>query len=111
MKKKPKRYEIDSFKKLCNIINEDNFEALTTDLVMWLTYHVHMMREIRKMNPEITKGKSNWEISATSFIWINDGEHKMEGVNVKDQTTGEVTFFKFSEKTSTTGTEQPEQPK
>lgn len=91
----PKVYEIDSFEKLCNVINRENFESLTTDLVLWLGYHVAYVEQVRKDLPN-TKDKSNWDLAKSSFIWTNDGKHDLTGVKVKNQLTGEVREFKFN---------------
>lgn len=95
--KKPtgKRYEIDSFKKLCNIINDDNYEQITTDLCHWLGFHISIMRDIRKKHPKETKGKTNWELAQTSFIWIDDGKNDLKAVLVKNKDTGETNTIKL----------------
>lgn len=94
-----KQYEIDSFEKLCNIINEDNFEALTTDLIMWLSYHVKYMKSLRKQLPKkYTKDKTNWDLGKSSFIWIDDGKHDMKFVHIKNLLTGEIKIFELTPK-------------
>jgi hypothetical protein len=93
--KEPKRYEIDSFEKLCNVINEKNIESLTADLVMWLAFHVEAMKQIRKKHPKLAKGKSNWELCKTTFIWIDDGKNEMKEIILRNQDTGEVKTIPF----------------
>jgi hypothetical protein len=89
-KKEPKQYEIDSFEKLCNVINSENYKAITMDLVMWLGYHVDFIEKIRKEHPEFTKDKTNFELFKSSFIWIDDGKNDFKEVVVKNESTGEV---------------------
>jgi len=89
-KKSPKQYEIDSFEKLINVIDEDNFSHLTTDLLLWLNYHILFMKDLRKSLPKKTKGKTNWDLCHSTFIYIADGKHEMNKVIVKNKLTGEV---------------------
>lgn len=95
--KKPKEYHIDSFEKLVNVINSDNFQAIAEDLLLWLTYVVIFYEEARKSNPEL-KDKTNWEITKCNFIWIDDGKHDMKSVNIHNTETGEVSVIKFKSK-------------
>ena len=93
-KKKVKQYEIDSFERLCNVINRKNFESLTTDLLLWLGYHVQMMEELRKEFPKL-KNKLNSELGKSTFIWIDDGKNETKEVIIRNQWTGEVKIFKL----------------
>ena len=93
-KAKPKTYEIDSFEKLINTINEDNFKHLTTDLLMWLSYNVKFMKVVRKDIPE-AKGLTNWDLCQTRFVYIADGKHDMKSVVLKNTLTGEVKTFEL----------------
>jgi hypothetical protein len=90
MAKKPKTYEIKSFEQLVNVVNRDNMEAITTDLLMWLMYCVQFYEEARKLNPDL-KDKTNWELSKCHFIWIDDGKHDMKETKIILQETGEQT--------------------
>ncbi len=94
MAKKPKQYEIDSFEKLINIINEDNFENLSTDLVHWLAIATAHYKTMRDQYPDQCKGKTNWEIAKAYFTWIDDGKHEHE-IKITNPQTGEVTKSKF----------------
>jgi len=94
---KPKEYEIDSFDKLVNLINEDNFEDLTHDLMLWLAYNVKVMKMLREKAPEDTQGKQNSEIVRATFIWIDDGKHNLREVKLKNDVTGEITIVNFVE--------------
>ncbi len=93
-KKETIHYEIDSFEKLINLINEDNFEHLSTDLILWLGYQIRFMQGVRKRLPKrLTKGKTNWELCKTTFIYIPDGKHDMKSVVLKNTLTGEIKTF------------------
>ena len=92
---KPKKYEIDSFEKLCNLVNEENAQNLATDLAGWLLYYNQVMTETRKNHPEETKGLTNSQIAEASFIWIDDNKHELKGVKITDSHTGEVTYNSF----------------
>lgn len=95
-KKVTTHYEIDSFEKLINLINEDNFEHLTTDLIMWLGYQIKFMASVRKQFPKsYLKGKTNWDLCQTRFIYIADGKHDMKSVVLKNTLTGEVKTFEL----------------
>lgn len=96
-----KTYEIDSFEKLCNVINADNFESITKDLVLWLHYHVRMMESIRKQDPKYCKGKTNWDITNTCFVWTNDGINDITHISVKNKLTGEVRKIEFGKSNKT----------
>ena len=95
-KKQVTHYEIDSFEKLINLIDEKNFGHLTTDLLLWLTYQVKYMSAIKKVLPkEYMKGKTNWDLCHSRFIYIPDGKHDMKSVAIKNTVTGEVKTFKL----------------
>lgn len=98
MSKEIKQYEIDSFEKLINVINKDNFEHLTTDLILWLSYQVRLMEAFRKEFPKL-KNKTNWELCQTTFIYITDGKHDMKSIVLKNKLTGEVSTFELKELT------------
>ena len=84
-------YEIDSFEKLINLINEDNFEHLATDLMMWLGYQVRFMKDVRHQFPKkYLKDKTNWDLCQTRFIYIPDGKHDMKAVVLKNTLTGKT---------------------
>jgi hypothetical protein len=85
------RYEIDSFEKLLNIINEDNFGSLSMCLLKWLKYHTLLMKQYREKYPEYAKDKSNWELGKITFIWIDDGKDDLKFVSIKNELTGQVT--------------------
>lgn len=93
---KPKRYEIDSFEKLCNVINEENYERLTVDLAGWLRYITLMNKEFREKYPKECEGKTNWEIANCSFVWIDDGKNNLKEVKVTNRETGEIETIELS---------------
>lgn len=89
-----KTYEIDSFEKLINVIDEDNFEALTLDLLNWLAYTVKISKAYREEFPKQCKGKSNWDLFKSSFIWTDDGQVEINKFQIKNGLTGEVVTIK-----------------
>ena len=95
--KKTKKYEIDTFEKLCNIVNDENVNNLAVDLASWLLYYNNTMSLVRKKHPEL-KDKLNTEIGKASFIWIDDGKHDIVSTIVKNPATGEQTEYKAKRK-------------
>lgn len=77
MKKKAKEYKVDTLDDLVNLVNKDNFDRVTIDLALWLSHIVHLMDEVRKKAPEETKGIKTSDMVKCSFVWIDDGEHKL----------------------------------
>lgn len=90
---KPKKYEIDSFEKLVNIVTEENAKRLAIDLSGWLLYIANSYEQMRKDYPKSTKGKLNSEIAKASFIWIDDNEHVMRGTKIINNDTGEIKYY------------------
>lgn len=93
---KPKRYEINSFKELINVVTPENFENLSADFLSWLAYSMIAINELRKSNPKKYAKKTNWEISECSFVWIDDGKNDLKEIRLIDQNTGEVTQVPIS---------------
>lgn len=93
-----KHYEIRSFEELCNIADDSNIESLATDLALWLIQYQKLISDIRKINPEATKGKTNWQIAEGGFNWMNDGKHDMVGFQTTIKETGETRFYKYPNK-------------
>ena len=78
-----KEYKIKSLDDLCNLVNDNNLEVLSEDVKNWLiSYHL-TIKEIRKLHPKVTDGKTNIEIAKGSFIWIDDNETKIKGVVIE----------------------------
>lgn len=88
--KKPKKYNIDSFEKLCNVVNEENIERFIPDLAGWLLYYAYVISKFRKEHPEETRGKSNIQIVKGAFIWYDDGKNDFKGVDLINNETGEI---------------------
>tara|TARA_R110000822_G_scaffold127454_1_gene262952 strand:- start:12096 stop:12386 length:291 start_codon:yes stop_codon:yes gene_type:complete len=86
---KPKEYNINSFDKLLNVINEENFDILSIDLIQWLGLYVETLKEVRKKHPEL-KDRLNSEIAKGSFIWIDDGKNDMKDIFLELKGTGEI---------------------
>lgn len=91
-----KKYEIDSFDKLLNVVNKENFEAISTSLLMWLWYTVQFYDQVKKDNPELND-KANSQISRITFTWIDDGKHELKSIITRDQNTGEIKELKLKE--------------
>ena len=91
---KIKKYDINSFERLCNVINEKNFNVFTLDLITWLSVYVRTINKIRAKYPEETKNKSNTEISAGSFVWYDDNKNDWKGITLINKETGEITTIK-----------------
>jgi len=78
-----KEYKINSFNDLCNLVNDNNLDVLAEDLKNWLVSYHFAIKEIRKLHPEVTDGKTNTEIAKGSFTWIDDNETKIKGVVIE----------------------------
>lgn len=98
MGKNHKRYEIDSFEKLINIATDENFEGLSTDMLLWLHYTMDVIKALRNKMPEETKGKTNWQVMQSVFIWVDDGKNELKEFSVKDLNTGEISRVKLKHK-------------
>lgn len=93
---KPKEYDIDSFDKLLNIINEENFTSLTSDLILFLHYNVKLIKHLRNTLPKSkTKNKTNCQLISSSFVWIDDGKNEFKFIKIKNSDTGEVTDYEL----------------
>ncbi len=95
--KKPKKYTIDSFEKLCNVVNDQNAEVLAIDLAAWLLYYNHAISEFRKAHPEF-KDKLNTELAIGSFTWVDDGKNEILGTTITNGQTGEITEKDYTNK-------------
>jgi len=90
---KEKKYEIDTFEKLLNVVNKENFDRFTIDLLQWIHYYIQVIDGTKNKYPEVCKDKTNWEIAKGKFIWIDDGKNEMKSVKVTNTKTGEVKNF------------------
>ena len=79
----PKEYKIETLKDLCDVVNNDNIETLSSDLLLWLKSYNDAIREVRKLLPEQVKDLKNSEIAEGSFVWIDDNEAGLRGVNIE----------------------------
>jgi hypothetical protein len=95
MAKKPKEYHIDSFEKICNLVNEENVIRLARDFQLWLLSYQGFIDIFRKDHPEETRGLTNSQIAKGVFIWIDDGKNDLKGVELTSKETGEKTSIKF----------------
>ena len=98
MKQQPKKYEIKTFENLINVVNKENFERLSIDLLLWLNHTVDMLDKIRKSLPKECEGKQNWEIMKCDFIWIDDGKNDLKSMRLINSNTGEVKEVKICKK-------------
>lgn len=95
--KKHKRYEIENFDQLINVVNEENFERISIDFLLWLNHIKDVVAKVRAAHHEF-KDKPNSEILKCKFIWIDDGKHELKKTILKNNTTGEVTEIKPKQK-------------
>ena len=91
--RKPRKYEIETFEQLVNIVNSENYERLGTDFLLWLHYVNAQFQNIRNNNPQYAD-KINSDIAKVKFIWIDDGKNDIKNIQLKNTTTGEVTNIK-----------------
>tara|TARA_R110000803_G_scaffold204425_1_gene270430 strand:- start:60 stop:314 length:255 start_codon:yes stop_codon:yes gene_type:complete len=80
---KPKEYKIETLKDLCDVVNSENIGTLSHDLVLWLKHYNEAIIEVRKLLPEKVKDFKNSEIAEGSFLWIDDNEAGLRGVNIE----------------------------
>lgn len=90
---KTNRYELDSFEKLVNVANSENYQMLASDLVLWLHYTIKSIEAIRKTNPKKYRNLTNWQIMESVFIWIDDGNNELLQFEVKDKLTGQISII------------------
>lgn len=95
MAKKHKKYVIDSFEKLFNVVTNENVDNLSIDLFKWFLFSQKMVEEVKRQHPKETKGKLNSEIMKFAFLWVDDGKEGMIGVELHNTKTGEVTHKMF----------------
>ena len=93
-----KQYHIDSFEKLCNVVNMENATRLAIDLGQWLMCYAATIDNIRTEYPKETKGKRNTKIAKGSFTWIDDGKNDILGSRVEIPDTGEIMEVRYDEK-------------
>jgi hypothetical protein len=89
----PKRFNIDSFERLLNVLTLDNLQCLSIDIVEWMAMYISLIEKTRKENPESTEGKSNWELIQATFVYIDDGESGIKYTQLTNKSTGEITII------------------
>lgn len=78
MKKKketPKRFTIESWSYLHDIINENNVEDFVEDFRTYIIRYAKYISKVRELIPDFCEGKSNTEIAQGIMGWIDDGKH------------------------------------
>jgi hypothetical protein len=91
MKSKPKEYNIDSFERLSNVINEHNLGNLIIDIANVFSSYLSYIKDLRIKYPKETKGKQNSQIlKLTGFTWIDDNKNEIKEIKVENKFTGEV---------------------
>tara|TARA_R110002126_G_scaffold118176_1_gene258066 strand:+ start:1757 stop:2014 length:258 start_codon:yes stop_codon:yes gene_type:complete len=77
-----KEYKIETLKDLCDVVNNDNVEVLSADLILWLKGYNESVIEIRDFlgSPE---GLNNTDVVEGSFVWIDDNQAGLRGVNIE----------------------------
>lgn len=90
MEKEEEKYTVKTWEDLLNVVNKENFERLSIDLLQWLGYYAVHIQTIRDAYPKETEGKSNTEITTGDFTWIDDGKHDVKYVEITNKNTGET---------------------
>ena len=96
--KTPKEYEIDSLKKLLNVINEENYDRIIIDLAKFLRIFTLHTKELRDKFPEETKGKTNYQLTKPIFKWIDDNKNEIKECAILDSDTGRKIIIKIPNK-------------
>lgn len=86
-----KKYHIDSFEKLCNVVNNENIERILPDLAQWLVLYADALNNLRIDQPKLCKDKTNWQLAKGAFIWHDDGKNDFKGITLHNESTGEIT--------------------
>lgn len=99
MTKEPKKYEIDSWEKLLNVVSKDNFEVFIIDLANYLHFYGSSIEDVRNKHPEETKELLNFDIIKSKFVWIDDGKNDFNAIDIINAKTGEIErkVFEFVE--------------
>lgn len=94
-KKLNKEYQFETLNQICNVINDDNFESLMKDLVLWFDYYLTIVEEFKKQYPDkCTPDMSNTEILECKFGWIDDGKNEMKKIQFINKFNGEIINIK-----------------
>lgn len=90
MKTKPKKYRIDTFEKMLNVVNADNFVEFMYDFSEHVGIYLQICNSQRKNHPE-SKDKLNSELVGFKYFdWIDDGKVGIKHLLIHDPKTGEI---------------------
>ena len=87
--KKFKEYNIDSFDKLANAANDDNYENLAIDLAQMFIVYYEQIKIVRKEKE--TDGLTNTDIFTFGFRFVDDGKNDVLGIDLTNNSNGEIT--------------------
>ena len=89
-----KKYEFDKLHQLGFIVNDDNIERLSIDLLSWLHYVNEFYKAFKEKNPDKAH-LQNSQIGKFNFIWIDDqNAGVLNHLEVTNKITGEKTIIK-----------------
>jgi len=88
-----KKYEIETLEQLVNIVNDENFEVISTDFVLWLNYMNQTFKQVKEHNPEL-KDAANSDIAKVVFVWNDDGIIGLHKAQIRVKETGEIIELK-----------------
>jgi hypothetical protein len=89
--KKSKEYNIDSFDKLANAANDDNYENLAIDLAQMFIVYYEQIKIVRKVRPKETDGLINTDIFTFGFRFVDDSKNDVLGIDLTNKSNGEIT--------------------
>jgi hypothetical protein len=93
--KKFKEYKIDSFNKLANAANNDNYKILAVDLAQMFLLYYENIKKVRRSKSIDTDSLLNTEIFTFGFKFVDDGKNDILGCNLQNNQTGEITKIKY----------------
>lgn len=85
----PKVYEIDSWEKLHNVVNEENFTSFMIDFANYLGFYVQSIKQMKNHTPKFAE-LSNVEICQSKMRWIDDGKNDFLTYEIENADTGEI---------------------
>lgn len=53
-----KKYEIDSFERLCNLVTDDNLQSVMVDMYTWLSHYVNIVKTVKEKKPGTVRDTS-----------------------------------------------------
>lgn len=96
--KQPKRYSIEGFEQICNVVTPENYTNFFTDMLQAFGMYTEAIALMRKEHPELCKGKTNWQICKFHFDWIDDGKNDLKSIRFTTTDTGETIEVKVKQK-------------